>query len=245
MVKFFVFPLSREIKNKGKRWKFRLLPCLLPFVLLIAHYKQTKQWHTNNQPLTVASPPIPNRLPQLVLHSKSILKLCWTLREGLKNTYFSFLSFDSSFSLFAHLTPFAIFAPIMPVLILLTFHLFFYCLGWKTMKIVMHCRLTMVERRRKDAVNLGQSLHASFALCRPPHDTIIEKLWKEGELNFCRNFYYKWKLEIERLNRFIFSFRSGIAIFNSPRVCVDYKVIASFRAPRLILSRMCCHQFQW
>lgn len=95
-------------KPSGEKWKFWILLSLLR--VLRSHYKLTKQWHMNNQPLSL--PLLP--LAQLVLHSKSILKLCWTL--GMVKKHIFLISLHSS------------------ALILLTFHLFFYCSGWKQWK---------------------------------------------------------------------------------------------------------------
>ena len=98
---------------------------ILNFCSAFSHvFVHITSWQ-NNGTWTIACLTLP---AQLVLHSKSILKLCWTLAMVKKHIFFIFSPLLHSNTLD------------IPFIFLLP--------GMKTMrKIVMHYHLTMVERK--------------------------------------------------------------------------------------------------
>lgn len=149
-------------KRREKNGNLRAVP-LSPH----AHYKLAKQWHMNNQPSSQKA--------RLFLHSKSILKLCWTLGTVEKHIFFIFPPTHCS-----------------PVLILLTFHLFFF-IAWDENNGNCYALPFDNGKGREDAANLGHTVV-------PSHHPVgrNKKRAEKGKFNFYTNFfYYKWKLDIE------------------------------------------------
>lgn len=124
---------------------------------------------------------------QLVLHSKSIQQLCWTLGM-VKNTYFSFCLYSP--------------APHPRVLILLTFHLFFYCLARENNEN-FYALSTDNEAEKRMLRIWDKSWSHPLILTQFQPRGLLSGVGgcggKESLISVEKtNFYYKWKLEIER-----------------------------------------------
>lgn len=179
---FFRWRKKNNFRRVGKIYgNFKLR--LVLSARVASTLQQAKQWHMKNQPLDSI---------QLVLHAKSILKLCWTLAMVKKHIFFILNATSPS-----------------PILILLTFHLFFYCLGWKQWKLLC----IAIWQWEKDAANLGQSLFfAIFPVLTPA-------VASSGKINF-------YSLEIFLLQMEIGNFKSRLFNFSS-RFWIHVKLILS------------------
>lgn len=150
----------RWVEERNMEISVRLvLPVLLPLHLCFPHPqcraegrkasgRTEKQWLRRTINLALDS-------TFRFLHSKSILKLCWTPRNGwvklAGRIFFIFLPLKLPRRSNTLDIPFIFLLP-----------------GMKTMKIVMHCRLTVAL---EDAANLGQSLVSSCTLAHLANPT--------------------------------------------------------------------------